>query len=115
MENIIIALMVLWTIGCTVGPFLGSWCLVKEESLFMAAFVLLITLPIGCLLAFVPWMLYAQETSPNLAVLKKNEWVCSASHSETTTTYVKSGSVMVPIVSHTQVCDQYNKAGWPNL
>ena len=111
MENLIIALMVLWTIGCTIGPFLSSWWLFNEESPFAAAFMLLITLPLGCVLASIPWILYGQEVSPNLAILKKNEWVCSASHTETTTTYIKSGSVMVPITNHIQVCDQYNKIG----
>jgi hypothetical protein len=44
---------------------------------------------------------------PDLATLKKSEWYCSDSHSETT--YVMSGKVLVPITS--DVCDEYSRVG----
>lgn len=40
--------------------------------------------------------------------LNQKDWVCSASHSVSSTTYVKSGSVMIPVITYNTVCDQYN-------
>lgn len=104
------ALAGLWFLGCTVLPLYAAVSLFQDRDTGLGAAVLLIGFPLGCLIAVLPVALIEESQSPDLATLKKNEWVCSASHSVSTTTYVKSGSVMVPVTSRHQECDVYSKA-----
>lgn len=99
----------LWSAGCFSLPLWAGYTLWDEYEKGMAAAMLLLGWPIGVLLAVLPWAFWGQQTSPTLATLKKNEWFCTQSHPVTTTTYVQSSRVMVPITSTNRVCDQYNR------
>lgn len=41
--------------------------------------------------------------------LKKDEWACTKSHVETTTTMIMVGNVLIPNTSTTTVCDQWSR------
>lgn len=99
-----------WSAGCFGLPLWGAWTMIQDSyDRGTGIATLLIGWPIGCFLATLPWTLIAQEQSPDLATLKKNEWFCTAHHTVVTTTMVMSGKVMVPVTSSHQVCDQYNR------
>lgn len=102
-------LAVLWSVGCFSLPLWAVWSMWDEDEKGMAAATLLIGLPIGCLIAVLPWAFIAEQRSPDLATLKKNEWFCSSSHTVVTTTMVMSGKVMIPVTQSHQVCDQYQR------
>ena len=102
-------LTTLWSLGCFGLPLWAAWSLWDDGDNGLAVAIGLMAWPIGCLLAVLPWAFISEAQSSDLATLKKNEWFCSQSHPVTTTTYVKSGSVMVPVTSTHQVCDQYNR------
>jgi hypothetical protein len=102
-------LTVLWSVGCVLLPLWGTVTLFREGDRGMAASLLLIGFPIGCLFATLPWAFISEQKSPDLATLKKNEWRCSTSHTVVSTTYVMSGKVMIPITSSHQECNQYDK------
>ena len=99
----------MWLVGCVVAPLWAAIVTWQDDDNLICFLVLSIGLPLGCLLGILPWALIAENRSPDLATLKKNEWVCSASHVESSTTYVMSGKIMVPITSNDTVCDQYNR------
>jgi hypothetical protein len=108
------ALATMWGVGCIGLPLWVVWAMWREGDRGPAIAILLLGLPLGALLAllaFLPWTLVKRDNSPNLATLKKSEWVCAEAHYVTSTTYVKSGSVMVPVNSRSKVCDQYNRIG----
>lgn len=46
--------------------------------------------------------------SPTIS-LKKNEFECTESHKHTSTTFVMSGKVMIPITSIIDICDNYHR------
>lgn len=103
-------LAVLWSAGCTLGPvFMAAYAWREGDYGFAAAFATIL-FPVGAVFAAAPWLMYADTQSPVLATLHKNAWQCGASHTETTTTYVKSGNVLVPMTTQHQVCDQYVRA-----
>ena len=103
-------LCVLWSLGCFGLPLWAGFSMVRDPwDRGMGIAILLLGWPIGCFIAVLPWAFIAQERSPDLATLKKNEWACSASHTQITTTYVMVGKVMTPMVQSHQVCDQYNR------
>lgn len=110
MSAVLYALAGLFTIGCVVGPLGCAVYVFRDGERMIAALIFFIVWPVACLLGALPWGLIADAKSPDLATLKKSDWICSASHPETTTTYVKSGNVLTPITSHRQVCDQYSRA-----
>lgn len=109
MTYFIYLLSALWSIGC-IG--LVVWCVVwlfDEEGPLIAFFIGCVALPIGVLLAVLPWAAIEDASSPDLVTLKKNAWFCSASHTVVTTTMVASGKVMVPVTTSHQVCDRYDR------
>jgi hypothetical protein len=69
----------------------------------------LILLPFWAIVGVGPLELIRYESGPELATLLRSEWHCSAAHQETSTTYVKSGDVLVPMTSTSNVCDQYGR------
>lgn len=83
--------------------------LVSEDEWALVAVAFLVGLPIAIIVALAPWALIGDETSPDLATLKNNEWFCSAKHTAVTTTLIMSGKTMVPVVTSHVVCDQYNR------
>lgn len=54
---------------------------------------------------------YMDAHEPNFT-LKKAEWHCTASHPETTTTYVMSGKIAIPITTTNTVCNQWTENGF---
>lgn len=52
--------------------------------------------------------LYRSSQSPTFS-LRKDEWACTRSEPRTTTTYVMSGKVMVPITTTTRHCTQWSE------
>lgn len=40
--------------------------------------------------------------------LRLDYWACTDDHDAVTTTYVLAGKVMVPVTSHSRVCDQWS-------
>lgn len=65
--------------------------------------------PLAALLAAAPFALIAHESGPKLATLLQSDWQCTAAHQETTTSYVQTGKVMVPVTSTSNVCDSYGR------
>jgi hypothetical protein len=63
-----------------------------------------------CALMFIAigWAIYDEATSEKF-YLRKDQWACTASHLEETTTFVKSGNTDIPITSYTTVCDQWSR------
>ncbi len=61
-----------------------------------------------CIIA--PFAIWKDSQRPTFE-LKKDDWTCARAHQEQTTTYVKSGSVMIPVTSTYDVCDMYKRAG----
>jgi hypothetical protein len=96
----------MWFIGCFGLPLYGVLTLWNDGENGMALALLLIGWPIGVFMGALPWAFYADAQDPHLS-LNKTEWVCTSRHSQTTTTFVMSGKVMIPITSTRQVCDQY--------
>jgi hypothetical protein len=101
-------LAVMWSAGCFGLPLWAAWSLWDDYEQGMAIAVLLIGWPLAVIVGILPWAAYADSQDPHIS-LNKTEWVCTARHSMTTTTFVMSGKVMVPITSTHQVCDQYNR------
>lgn len=99
----------LWSLGCFCLPLYAVWYLWTDREEGLALATLLIGWPIGVILSIVPWAIFADSQSSDLATLKKNAWFCSEKHSEVYTTYVKSGNSTVPITNTRIVCDQYNR------
>jgi hypothetical protein len=99
---------VMWSVGCFLLPLWAVWTMFDEGDTGLAAAMLLIGFPICVLLGCLPWAFYAEEQDPKLH-LNKTHWSCTASHNQTTTTYVMSGKIMVPITSTQRVCDQYSR------
>lgn len=109
MLNIIfIVLSVLWSLGCLAGfgwIIHTIWDDYGGPDWWAMAFAFGVGLPIVLLFAVIPWGAMAYASSPDLVTLKKAEWECINSHSETT--YVKSGDILVPVTS--DICDVYGR------
>lgn len=106
-EALIYGLSALWSLGC-IG--LSVWSIVwtlRENEWVMAAVAGFIGLPIAALLAIMPWAFIAQTQSPNLAVLKKNEWVCTETRTETTMMPVATGRTTTIVPTIHSVCIVY--------
>jgi len=106
----------LWSLGCFGLPLWGAWHfsfgLEKYDREYgMSAALLLLIWPLGCFMAFLPWMAMDAAASPNLETLKKAEWACSESHTETRRGAVSTGKITIPTTTHLTVCDQYNRIG----
>ena len=68
-----------------------------------------IGIPIWVLLGLGPIAVVHHESGPSFELLRP-EWACTATHVETTTTYIQSGNVMVPSTTSHTVCDAYARA-----
>lgn len=101
-------LATMWTLGCVVLPLYCVYHLWNDYEKIMAWAVLLVGFPLSCVLGVLPWAAFEDSRDPHIS-LNKTEWFCTQDHIVPVTTYVKSGSVMVPITSHHRVCTQYNK------
>jgi len=103
-------LAVLWSLGCFIIPLIMGISMFADREPALGATLILLGWPAGCLFAYVPWALISEAQSPDLATLKKSEWVCAQSHPVTTTTYIMTGKVLVPVTNTHQECDQYNRS-----
>lgn len=79
-----------------VGPLLLIACIV------LMAGVLLIGLPVG---AYFAW----QDSQSPTFELRKDGWVCTASHVETSTIMIQVGKVLVPSTTSSTVCDRWDR------
>lgn len=110
-QVVFLTLACFWTVGCVALPLWCAWYLYFEDRFVgMALAVLLLGWPVGCFMGTAPWMMRAENKSPILATLHKGQWACTAAHTSTSTTYVKSGSAMVPVTTSRRVCDQYSRS-----
>ena len=76
----------------------------ERLSVVFVGFVLFI---VG-VLALAIYVEFTKAQSPTIA-LRKTEWECTGTRQESTTTYVQSGKVMVPITTYHDVCVEYTK------
>lgn len=104
-----VVLAAMWSLGCFFLPLKGVYHLWQDNETALCLALLLIGWPLCIVIGILPWMVYAENQSPDLATLKKNEWTCSQSHTVVTTTMIMAGKTMVPVVTSHQECDQYNK------
>jgi hypothetical protein len=81
------------------------WLIVEDEPRTLGIIGFFVVAPLGIALL---WGL-AEElwTDHPQFVLDQRDWACVATHKETTTTYVMTGKVAVPVTSTRRVCDQY--------
>lgn len=99
----------LWTIGIT-GFFV--WVIFSDEFFdgwISRFFAFSIAAPFWAFLTFFPFALVHHETGPELATLLKSDWHCTQSRQEQFITYIKVGSVLVPIASISEVCEKYER------
>lgn len=83
------------------------WRKFEDYIFYRVMPVMLIGILIILLLAIcigVPWAVYDEYKSEKF-YLRKDQWVCTISHTETT--YVMVGKVLMP--SFRQVCDEYKR------
>lgn len=102
-------LAAMWAIGALGGAAVLAYTL--SESWPARAIWSLILIPVWALAGLGPLLIIHSETGPVLATLQKSEWVCAASHTSTSTSYVMVGRVATPVTSESQVCDQYVRRG----
>lgn len=107
--TIVYILSALWAAGC-LAVAIGVGFYMWRDIGRIAGVVFWITMtPLCALLGAVPFMAIADAKSPTLATLKKGQWACTARHSETVTTMVPAGKVLVPNTTTRVVCDQYTR------
>ena len=77
-------LAAMWSIGMLslVITFTYSVWDDVSENIFGILATIGIGVPTALFLVFVPWALIHDAESPNLATLKKANWVCNSSHQE---------------------------------
>lgn len=68
---------------------------------------LILVVAVGMVL-LIPVALYAEYKAEKF-YLRKDQWTCTASRLETSTTYIQSGNVMVPITSTHKHCTQWSE------
>ena len=107
MEYILYILAILWALGS-----FGMACMLvfdKWNSRTGTIVGILVGIPIWMLLGVAPIYFVYEHYSEGEFTLAKVSWQCTAGHNETSTAYVQSGNVMVPINSTTFICDQYTR------
>jgi len=100
-------LATLWAVGlfAVCVYFTQDICNTNIGKFFTACLLL----PIWVIMGLAPFAFIHHQTGDVEATLLKSEWQCSGGHNETSTSFVQSGKVMVPITSTHFVCDQYNR------
>ena len=68
----------------------------------------LMGLMVGAFLIFVPIAIY-QEANAETFDLRKDQWACTRSHTETITTLLPVGKVLIPSTTTHTVCDQWSR------
>ena len=75
--------------------------------------MILLAIAIVVVPSWLIYVLWVDSKSPTFE-LRKDEWACSASIERQSTTYIKSGDVMVPITSHYKHCTQWSERHGPD-
>ncbi len=73
----------------------------------MGWFLIIGIVLIAAFVLILPFALYAEYTAEKFS-LKKDEWQCTASVERSSTTYVQSGSVLLPITTYSNHCTQWS-------
>ena len=97
-----------WTVTlllCALWVISVGW----EEGLLFGLLGTFVVAPLVALFAAAPWFIWADEQSPNLTTLKKGQWACVASHSETVMMPISTGKTTTLVPQSTIVCDQYSR------
>lgn len=69
----------MWTAGCTLAPLWATICLWRDEP-SLSLVTLFVGLPLGVLIGVFPWGMMQDAESPELASLRKGQWVCTYRH-----------------------------------
>lgn len=110
MLNAIAAVLAaMWSLGCVGGPLWMAVTSIREGDRAIGLACLTIGFPVGSLLACLPWAFMTQANSPDLVTLKKNEWACVASHTQTTMVASSTGKITTMIPVTTTICDAYGR------
>ena len=88
-----------------------DWFFEKALPVILAFLIIAVVLFVGIGSAAIGrhWWMTRNDPPPTTIVLVKSEWACTSLQRHSTTYYVKSGNVMVPITSNTNVCHQWSK------
>lgn len=86
------------------GERLFDWLLDHVMPWLMSAAIVAVVLFVVAL----PFLIYADYKAERFA-LRKDEWLCSASVERPSTTYIQSGSVLVPITTYSKHCTQWTE------
>lgn len=103
MEIVLLMLMAMWSMGCLGCAFAVLCYFLNEEGPLAASLLCGVLLPIAVGLAWFPWVVRVEVSSPDLAVLKKGEWACSSSRAQPVTTMAGK----VPITTYHHVFHAY--------
>ena len=104
---LVYTLSVIWSIGLIALPVVAiGWC-VRENELFIGAGLLFLGLPLCAFMAAIPWMIMDYDRSPTLATMKKSEWYCTASRTDTVMTPITTGNITVMTPQTYETCIQY--------
>lgn len=68
---------------------------------------LIILIVVGLIIA-IPFAIYEEYTAEKF-YLRKDQWTCSASVERAYTTYIQSGSTMIPITNYQRHCTQWTE------
>ena len=98
----ILGIAMLVALCVIIAAFIKMVC---EESIILG--LALAVVLYGFLFAIV-YSVCEEAKSPTFT-LGKADWVCTRSHTVTTTTYIMTGKVLVPTTSSHNECDQYQR------
>ena len=109
MLAVVVFLCVMWAVGILTGAIILLKSGVEDFTRLGAAVMGCIGIPIAVLIAAMPMVYVMDQQSPDLAVLKKNEWMCSETRTETIMMPVVSGNTTTMVPSVQSVCIQYSR------
>lgn len=109
MLSVIVFLCVMWAVGILTGAIILLKTVVEDFTRLGAGVMGCIAIPIAVLIAALPMGYVMDQQSPDLAVLKKKEWMCSETRTETIMLPVVSGNTTAMVPSVRSVCVQYTR------
>lgn len=102
-------LSIFWAIG-TLACMIALVKHLYEDSGNTASVIgFCVLFPLSAVIAALPFALILESRSPNLAVLKKNEWACTSTRTETFLMPVVSGNNTTMVPSVRSVCIRYSR------
>jgi hypothetical protein len=102
---------VMWSIGWVALAIWAAAFLIAEGEWVPGILAALIGFPIAIFVALLPWAIAQDIASPDLATLKKGEWACSATRTETTMMPITSGKTTTMVPTTRSVCTAYVRTG----